>query len=70
MVAVRGPTAAGMNVTLIRQVAAGATGAVQVFFWVKSAAFVPENEIGPMTRAPVPVFVMVRATAVLAVPTN
>jgi hypothetical protein len=30
--AVRGPTVAGMNVTLITHVAAGATDAVQVFF--------------------------------------
>jgi hypothetical protein len=70
MVAARGPTAAGVKVTLIRQVAAGATGAVHVFFWVKSPAFAPENEMEPMTRAPVPAFVMVRAAAALAVPTN
>ena len=70
MAAVREPTALGMNVTLIKQVAEGATGAVQVFFWVKSVAFVPENAMEPMTSAPVPEFVTVRATGVLAVPTN
>ena len=70
MLAVRAPTAVGANVTLIRQVAAGATGAVQVFFWVKSAAFVPENEMEAMTSAPEPVFVTVRATGALPVPTN
>ena len=37
---------------------------------MKSAAFVPENEMEPMTSAPVPVFVMVRATGALAVATN
>jgi hypothetical protein len=70
MVAVREPTALGMNVTLIKQVAAGATGVVQVFFWVKSAAFAPGNAMEPMTSAPEPVFVTVRATGALAVPTN
>jgi hypothetical protein len=37
---------------------------------MKSVGFVPENEIELMTSAPVPVFVIVRATGALAVPTN
>ena len=70
MVVVREPTALGMNVTLIKQVAAGATGAVHVFFCVKSVAFAPENAMEPRTSAPEPVFVTVRGTGELAVPTN
>lgn len=68
--AARAPTEAGMNVTLITHAAAGAIGGLQVSFSRKSAAFAPENEMAPMTRAPVPVLVTVIAAGELAAPTN
>jgi hypothetical protein len=69
-VAVRAPNAAGVNVTLIAQFAAGATVPLQVSFSTKSAEFGPENEMAPTCRAPVPEFVTVIARGGLALPTS
>ena len=69
-VALRVPTAVGMNVTLTVQVAAGAIGLLHVSCSRKSVGFAPENDKDAITSAPVPEFVMVSATGGLGVPTS
>ena len=68
--AARLPFAAGANVTLIVQPAPAATLAPQLFDWVKSLEFDPENEMLVMVNAALPVVVRVTDSGVLEVPTG
>jgi hypothetical protein len=58
-VAVREPTAAGVNVTLIRHDPFWSRDAGQLLVWLKSAAFAPVIEIEFIASEPEPVLVMV-----------
>jgi hypothetical protein len=69
-VALRLPTAVGMNVTLTVQVAAGAIGLLHVSCSRKSVGFSPENDKDVITSAPVPEFVTVSAAGCPAVATS
>src|SRR2546429_205001 len=71
--ALRDPVAAGVNVTLIVQVAPAASvlGLIgQVLVWAKSPALVPAMPIELMVRSAVPLFLSVTVWAALAVPTT
>src|SRR5438128_1041241 len=62
----RDPTAEGVNVTLIEQLAPAATVAPQLLVWAKS----PVTETPDMLSGASPVFRSVTACAGLGVPTN
>lgn len=64
------PVAAGAKVTLIAQLAPGATEVPQVLVSAKSAALVPFTAIPPMLSVPAPVFESVIVSAGLLVPTS
>ena len=66
--ALRAPTAAGANFTLMVHVAAAASEAPHVCVWEKSAAFVPAIVIDVMVIAAVPVFLSVNTFAALVTP--
>jgi hypothetical protein len=60
------PKAVGIKVTLIVQMALGATGAPQVFVWLKPALAI----MGPTVRGAVPVLVTVMTCGALVEPTT
>ena len=67
--AVSVPLIEGVNVTVIVQVAWGATALVQVLVWLKSALLVPVT-LTPVTfRSVLPVLVTVTVCGLLVVPT-
>ena len=54
--AVRVPVLVGVKVTLITQLAPGASSLPHSFVWLKSAALLPVIDTLDMSSAPVPVF--------------
>lgn len=66
--ALRAPTAVGVNVTLIEQLAPAKTLLPQVFVWEKSPEFVPARPTLVMLREAFPVLVSVTGCAALVVP--
>jgi hypothetical protein len=65
--AVRLPLAAGVNVTLIVQLAPAATELPQAFVWAKSPALVPVTVMPAILNAALPVLVSVTVRAALVV---
>ena len=68
-IAVRAPDAAGVNVTLIVQLAPTATVVPQVLVCEKSPALVPVIEMLLMSRGTLPVLVSVLDIGLLVLPT-
>lgn len=66
--ALREPTAAGVNVTLIVQLAPAATLLPQLFVWAKSPGYVPVRLTLVMLKVAVPVLVSVTVCDALVVP--
>ncbi len=69
-VAVRSPTAPGLKVTVIVQLAPASRVAGQLFVWVKSPAFVPAMLMPLIVSAALPVLVSVTVWAALVVLTG
>jgi hypothetical protein len=67
--ALRVPTAFGVNVTLIVQLAPDITTLPQVLVCAKSPAFVPLTRINEIESVPSPVFFNVTSMGKLVVPT-
>ena len=70
MTATRAPVTAGLNVTLIVQLAFTATELPQLFDWEKSLAAAPESAMLVMFKTALPVLVSVIAWAALVLLTG
>jgi hypothetical protein len=68
--AVRFPLAEGVNVTVIEQLAPGATLLPQVLIWAKSPASAPATEILVILTATLPLLLSVIFLGMLLVPTG